>query len=234
MEVAGIPIEVIRKDNKNMHLYVLPPDGKVRVSAPYKMDDEAIRLFVLTKIGWVKSKIRDFENQSRQSAREYVSGESHYLWGNRYRLNVIEGAGRNNVEIRAGYIVLSVRNVSDRETVMNEWYRRELKERIPDLLALWQKRIGVTVSDWQVKNMRTKWGTCNVTAKRVWFNLQLAKKPTECLEYIVVHELCHLLKKDHSPEFTALMDKHLPNWRETQKQLNGFIMDAYSADIDAE
>ncbi len=234
MEVAGIPIEVIRKDNKNIHLYVLPPDGKVRVSAPFKMDDETIRLFVLTKIGWVKSKIRDFENQSRQTAREYVSGESHYLWGNRYRLNVIEVAGRNNVEIRAGYIVLSVRNDSDRETVMNEWYRRELKERIPDLLALWQKRIGVTVSDWQVKNMRTKWGTCNVTAKRVWFNLQLAKKPTECLEYIVVHELCHLLQKDHSTEFTALMDKNLPNWQETQKQLNAFVMDAYSANIDDE
>lgn len=235
MEVAGISIEVLRKNNKNMHLYVLPPDGKVRVSAPYKVDDEAIRLFVLTKIGWVKSKIRDFEYQPRQTAREYVSGESHYLWGNRYRLKLEEGANRNSVITRAGYIVLSVRegsDLSDRERIMNEWYRKALKDRIPEMIERWQERIGVTVIEWQVKNMRTKWGTCNVSEKRVWFSLQLAKKPVECLDYIVVHELCHLLQNDHSAEFAALMDKHLPNWRETQKLLNGFIMDAYDGRFD--
>ena len=235
MEVAGIPVEVLRKNNKNLHLYVLPPDGKVRVSAPYKVDDEAIRLFVLTKIGWVKSKIRDFENQPRQTTREYVSGESHYIWGNRYRLKLEEGANRNNATIRGGYIVLNVREGSDlpeREKTMNEWYRKALKDRIPEMIERWQERIGVTVNDWQVKNMRTKWGTCNASEKRVWFSLQLAKKPAECLEYIVVHELCHLLQKDHSTEFAALMDKHLPNWRETQKLLNGFIMDAYDGRLD--
>ncbi|MDR2153143.1 MAG: M48 family metallopeptidase [Helicobacteraceae bacterium] len=230
MNVNGISVEVLRKNNKNMHLYVLPPLGKVRVSAPLKIADETIRLFVLTKLGWVKSKIREFENQPRQTIREYVSGESHYFWGNRYLLKVIENAKENGVSAQSGYLVLRLRkgsNSADRKTIFNEWYRKELKQKIPALIALWQKRLGVIANDWQVKNMRTKWGTCNVSKKRVWINLQLAKKPIECLEYIIVHELCHLIQKDHSAAFIALMDKHLPNWRVTQRTLNEFIIDAY-------
>lgn len=213
-----------------MHLYVLPPDGKVRVSAPQNIDDETIRLFVLTKMGWVKSQIRKFTSQPRQSVRQYVTGESHYLWGRRYRLKVIESARTKGLSIQSDALVLNVHRqstVEQREALFNEWYRKELKSKIPNLIGLWQERIGVELSSWQVKNMRTKWGTCNVKDRRIWLNLQLAKKPVECLEYIIVHELCHLIQKDHSHAFTELMDRYLPGWQATQKQLNEFIMVAF-------
>ena len=230
MIINDLEVEILRKKNKNMHLYVLPPNGAVRVSVPFNSNDEIIRLFVLTKIGWVKSQIEKYKNQIRQSTREYVTGESHYLWGRRYRLKVIEGSRTKGLSIQSGTLIFVVRNqatTAQRKAVFNEWYRQELKAKIPDLMDLWQKRIGVCVSSWQVKNMRTKWGTCNVAKKRIWLNLQLAKKPVECLEYIIVHELCHLIQNDHSPVFANMMDKYLPGWRATRKQLNDFVMDAF-------
>jgi len=231
MNINGLDVDVVRKNNKNMHLYVLPPDGAVRVSVPYRLDDEAIRLFVLTKMGWIKRQIDKYKNQLRQSEREYVTGESHYLWGRRYQLKIVEATRTKGLFIQSDILMLIVRSPTTREqceTIFNEWYRKELKTRIPQFINLWQQRLGVCASSWHVKNMRTKWGTCNVRNKRLWFNLQLAKKPIECLEYIIVHELCHLLQKNHSPAFVALMDKHLPGWQATRKQLNEFVMDAYN------
>jgi predicted metal-dependent hydrolase len=230
MEISGIKIEVIKKKIKNMHLSVLPPLGRVRISAPIGTNDETIKLFAIKKIGWIKKQIQKYKNQPRQSEREYVSGESHYLWGRRYRLELKYTKKANKVETKGSKLVLTVREAStqeQREKIMNEWYRAELKAKLPALIEKWEKIIGVKINDFGVKNMRTKWGTCNVKDKRIWINLQLAKKPVACLEYIVVHELVHLLEKNHTPVFIEYMDKFLPGWRVTKDELNGFIMDKY-------
>lgn len=229
MVVSNIEIDIHKKNIKNMHLSVLPPEGKVRISAPHDAGDEVIRLFAVAKIGWIKKQIHKFQNQPRQTNREYVSGESHYLWGRRYRLEVRHGY-RNSVGIKANKLILTVREVStsqQREKVMTEWYRKQLKEKLPALFAEWEKTIGVKANFVGVKNMRTRWGSCNVQAKRVWVNLQLAKKPYHCLEYIIVHELVHLLERNHTPIFIEYMDQFLPGWRSVRAELNGFIMDPY-------
>ncbi len=230
MIVAGVEIEVIKKNIKNMHLYVMPPYGNVRITAPVKANDETISLFAITKIAWIKKQIEKYENQPRQSEREYISGESHYVWGRRYRLEVRYTKTANNVEIKANKLFLTVRENStqaQRENVMNEWYRAELKAKLSPLIEKWQKIIGVTTDSVGVKNMLTRWGTCNVKDKRIWINLQLAKKPINCLEYVVVHELVHLLEKDHTSIFIEYMDRFLPYWRVTKDELNSFIMDRY-------
>jgi predicted metal-dependent hydrolase len=230
MEISGIKIEVIKKKIKNMHLSVLPPLGRVRISAPIGTNDETIKLFAIKKIGWIKKQIQKYKNQPRQSEREYVSGESHYLWGRRYRLELKYTKKANKVETKGSKLVLTVREAStqeQREKIMNEWYRAELKAKLPALIEKWEKIIGVNINDFGVKNMRTRWGTCNVKDKRIWINLQLAKKPVACLEYIVVHELVHLLEKNHTSVFIEYMDKFLPGWRVTKDELNGFIMDKY-------
>jgi predicted metal-dependent hydrolase len=230
MEISGIKVEVIKKKIKNMHLSVLPPLGRVRISAPIGTSDETIKLFAIKKIGWIKKQIQKFESQPRQSEREYVSGESHYLWGRRYRLELKYTKKANKVETKGNKLVLTVREAStqeQREKIMNEWYRAELKAKLPALIEKWEKIIGVKTNDFGVKNMRTRWGTCNVKDKRIWINLQLAKKPVACLEYIVVHELVHLLEKNHTPVFIEYMDKFLPGWRVAKDELNGFIMDKY-------
>ncbi len=230
MMISDVEIEVIKKDIKNMHLSVLPPMGQVRISAPLHASNDAVKLFAINNIGWIKKQIVKFKNQPRQSEREYVSGESHYLWGRRYRLEIRPTTKANKVEIKANKLILTVREDSSqlhREKVMNEWYRNELKERIPSLIAKWEAIIGVKTNSWGVKNMKTRWGTCNAKDKRIWINLQLAKKPVNCLEYVVVHELVHLLEKNHTAAFVEYMDKFLPNWRVVKDELNGFIMDCY-------
>jgi hypothetical protein len=229
MVVSNIEVEVNKKNIKNMHLSVLPPHGKVRVSAPLNTKDEAIQLFIITKTSWIKKQIEKFEKQLRQTEREYVSGESHYVWGRRYRLEIRHNRA-NNVEIKGNKLILTVRETSTtqhRENVMTEWYRDQLKEKLPALVAKWEEIIGVRAESVRVKNMLTRWGTCNTKAQRIWINLQLAKKPIECLEYVVVHELVHLLEKNHSSIFIEYMDKYLPTWRVTKDELNSFIMDRY-------
>lgn len=233
MKVSGVEIEVVKKNIKNMHLSVLPPMGKVRISAPLKASDEVINLFAITKIAWIKKQIEKFENQPRQTKREYVSGESHYLWGRKYRLEIKYTKTANKVEIKANKLILTVREnstKSQRENVLNEWYRAKLKAKLPVLVEKWENIIGVKVNAVGVKNMLTRWGTCNSKEKRIWVNLQLAKKPVNCLEYIIVHELVHLLEKKHTSLFVDFMDKFLPNWRILRDELNGFIMDQYSTE----
>ena len=229
--VSGIEIEVKKKNIKNMHLSVLPPDGKVRISAPLRIKDETIRLFAITKIGWIRKQITKFENQPRQTEREYINGESHYVCGKRYRLEInYYNHGRNNVEIRGNRLILTVREVSSkeqRERLMTEWYRKLVKEKAQELADKWEKIIGVKAQSVQVRNMLTRWGSCNVRKGRIWVNLQLAKKPVECLEYVVVHELVHLLEKGHNSIFVGYMDEYLPDWRIRKNILNGFIRDRY-------
>ena len=228
--VSGVEIEVIKKNIKNMHLYVLPPLGSVRITAPNTASDESIRLFAITKIVRVKKEIKQFKNQQRQTEREYVSGESHYVWGRRYRLEIRYSGIANNVEINSNKLILTVRKAStsqQRENVMREWYREQLKQKLPDLVQKWEEIIGVQANTVRVKDMQTKWGTCNTKDKHIWINLQLAKKPIGCLEYIIVHELAHLLEKNHTPTFLGYMDQFLPDWRVTKDDLNSFIMDRY-------
>lgn len=223
IEIGSIAMQLNRKAIKNLHISVLPPDGRVRVSAPESMTDTAVRMAVISRIPWIKKQQSDFAKQPRQSDREMVSGESHYLWGKRYRLNVIERVGKHEVKLGRGRLHLYVSKSTTAENkslLLNSFYRDALKERVVGLLPIWESLIGVTVADWSVKRMKTKWGSCNTQAKRIWLNLELAKKPPECLEYILVHELVHLLERKHNERFKAYMDTHLPDWCERRNLLN--------------
>jgi len=224
IKVSGLTVDVVRKDIKNLHLAVYPPIGRVRVAAPLRVSDEAVRLAVVSRLGWIKKQKSKFTSQARQSAREYVSGESHYFQGRRYRLQVIYQSGTSRAAIRnKSSIDLYVRDGSDkkqRERVMVAWYRQHLKELIPSVIAQWEPIIGVKVADWRVKQMKTHWGTCNIEERRIWLNLELAKKSTQCLEYIIVHEMVHLLERHHNDYFTELMNKFMPQWRLHREELN--------------
>jgi predicted metal-dependent hydrolase len=230
MNISGIEIDVIKKNIKHLHIIVIPPNGDVRISAPFSASDDTIRLFAISKIAWIREQAAKYRNQLRQSVREYVSGESHYLWGKRYRLEVKYTNGNNSVIPRGNKIILLIHSDStqkNRDSTMKNWYRKQLRSKLPLLFEAWEKRIGVHADDIKIKDMLTKWGTCSIKAKRIWINLQLVKKPPECLEYIVVHELIHLKEKAHNNHFIALMDEFLPDWRDRKEILNDFIMDQY-------
>lgn len=226
--INDIEIELTKKNIKNLHLSVHPPDGRVKISAPNRMDIDTIRLFAISKLAWIKRQQNKFKSQERQPEREYVSGESHYFLGQRYLLNVIyTNKRKQGVEIRnKRYIDLYVRENTPkylRERVMIEWYRKKLKELIPPLIAKWEPIMEVKVNEFGVKRMKTRWGSCNPAAKRIWLNLELAKKSPSCIEYVVVHEMVHLLERSHNERFIAYMDKFLPNWRAIRAELNGLI-----------
>lgn len=229
--VGSLSIDVVRKNIKNLHLAVYPPDGRVRIATPLNVDDEAVRLFAISKLAWIKKHQVNFNTQDRQSEREFVSGESHYFQGNRYLLNVIYYQGNHQVEVRNNtYIDLYIREGSDeaqRKNLMMSWYRQQLKQDIPPLIAKWEQIMNVKVNDWGIKQMKTKWGTCNIQAKRIWLNLELAKKAKHCLEYVVVHEMVHLLERHHGDRFVALMNKFMPNWRFYKDELNRSPLENY-------
>jgi predicted metal-dependent hydrolase len=224
MKVGNLLIDVVKKDIKNLHLGVYPPDGRVRIASPLKVDDETIRLFAISKLNWIRKKQAKFQAQPRLSPREYFSGESHYYKGDRYLLNVIYHSNAPKVIIRnKTYIDLYVRYGSlqeQREQVLTNWYRQQLKAQLPQLITKWEQVIGVKINDWGVKKMKTRWGTCNIQAKRIWLNLELIKKPQHCLEYVIVHELVHLLERNHGDRFQAYMSKFLPNWNFYKDELN--------------
>ena len=212
-----------------MHLYVKPPNGAVSVSAPLNMKDAAIERFVRTKISWIKTQQAKFAGQLRQTERQYVSGETLYLWGKQYFLQVDSG-NRNHIELSGNIALLTVRQDSttkQRDNFVREWYREQLKDEIAHLLPKWESITGLKCDTWQTKYMTSKWGTCNITNKKIWLNLQLAKKPVECLEYIILHELIHIRIKNHNAEFTSSMDKYMPFWKEIKKKLNEQILDCW-------
>ena len=217
-------VQVIRKAIKNLHLGVYPPNGRVRLAAPLRVSNEAVRLAVIGKLGWIKRQRCKFEAQTRQSRREMVSGESHYFLGRRYRLRVIEHNGARRVVLRnRSSLELHVRqqtNQKERERVLQRWYRERLRALIPPLLTKWAAILGVEPAAWGIKRMKTKWGACNAATGRVWLNLELAKKPVQCLEYIVVHELMHLLERHHNDRFISRMDRYLPHWRLHRQELD--------------
>ena len=228
IEISGIPVNIIKKNIKNMHLYVKPPDGHVEVSAPVTLSDESIKLFLRTKIGWIRTKQSEFDIQLRQSKRQFVSGESFYLWGKKYYLRVKYSNRGNSLILHGDEAILTVREGStskQRESWVNDWYREHLKEQIERLLPKWVKITGLEPTSWQIKYMTTRWGTCNTQTGKILFNLQLAKKPVECIEYIILHELAHLRVRNHGKEFIAIMDENMPYWREIRKKLNDSTLD---------
>ena len=224
ISVNGVDVQVVRKDIKNLHLAVYPPDGHVRVAVPPHISDDNVRLAIVSKFSWIKRQQEDFLNQPRQSERQYVSGECHFYQGKRYRLELIERDQKSTVKLlKSGKLKMYVRpdaSIEKKEKLLTEWYREQLKLLIPELLKKWQPVVGKNANDWGVKKMKTKWGSCNIEQRRVWLNLELAKKPIECLEYILVHELVHLYERNHNQRFKDILEKALPNWRARKKLLN--------------
>jgi predicted metal-dependent hydrolase len=230
--VSGLPVQIVRKGIKNLHLGVYPPHGRVRVAAPMTVTDEAVRLAVIGKLGWIKRQRARFAAQPRQSEREMVRGESHYFLGARYRLRLVPSSGPASIVLRNRTTMeLHVRpdaTVDQRVEVLHQWYRQQLRDAIPPLLKKWEKALGVRVAEWGIKKMKTKWGSCNPAARRIWLNLELAKKPVQCLEYVLAHELAHLIERHHNDRFIAILDKHLPQWRVSRGELNAAPLGSYA------
>ncbi len=223
IELGDIAVEVVKKDIKNLHLSVYPPAGRVRISAPLRMNLDTIRVFAISKLGWIKQQQKKLQEQERETPREYLDLESHYVWGRRYLLEVIEGEESPAVELNHSRMRLRVRpgtREGKKQGVVEEWYREQLRQAVPPLLAKWEALIGVKVESFFVQRMKTKWGSCNPDSKTIRLNTDLAKKPPGCLEYIVVHELVHLLESKHNERFLTLMDQFMPRWRFHRAELN--------------
>jgi predicted metal-dependent hydrolase len=221
--LGEITVQVVRKDIRNVHLSVNPPVGDVRLSAPLQMNLDSIRLFAISKLRWIKDQQRKLWDQERETPREYLNRESHYVWGRRYLLTVVEEDAVPRVSLEHRKLVLHIRPGADqtmRETLLAGWYRDQLKDAISKLIALWTPRLGVTVERYFVQQMKTRWGSCNTRAGTIRLNTELAKKPPECLEYIVVHELVHLLEPTHNARFVSLMDRAMPDWPHRRAVLN--------------
>lgn len=224
IDINGISVEVVRKDIKNFYIGVHPPKGRVRVSVPLRLDDDAVRMAVISRLGWIRRQQAAFEGQDRQSQREFVTGESHYFAGRRYRLEVVEQDCPPKVWLPNNTkVALRVRPGSDRDTreaVMQRWYRQYLRSQLPPLLEKWEAKLGVSVNEVRIRKMKTLWGSCNIAAKRIWLNLELAKKSESCLVYVLGHEMVHLLERSHNERFRELMDNFLPQWRIYRDELN--------------
>jgi predicted metal-dependent hydrolase len=223
LTVAGLGVDVVYKDIKNMHISVYPPVGRVRVAAPQRTTEDAIRLAVVQRLAWIKRQQEQFQNTDRQAERLMVSGETHYVWGQRYLLDVSKSSGAYGVQIKGNTLWVTTPPGTDadgRFRALGRWYRRELKAAVPTLLAKWQPILEVDANKYVIRRMKTKWGTCVSASRTIWLNPELAKKEPRCLEYIVVHELAHLRERGHGEKFVALMDKVLPDWRARRDELN--------------
>ena len=223
IELGGLSVEVVRKRIKNIHLSVYPPNGRVRISAPNWVGLDSIRLFAVSKLGWIRKQQQKLKEQERETPREYLDRESHQVWGRRVLLQIEHDRSGPPVELSPGKLVLRVRPDATRErkrAVLDEWYREQVKAAAPELIAKWVRSLEVSVAGFFVQKMKTLWGSCNARRHTIRLNAELAKKPPECLEYIVVHELVHLLERSHGPRFVALMDQHLPKWRYFKAELN--------------
>lgn len=223
LTVSGIDVDVVYKHIKNLHIAVYPPLGRVRVAAPDRFDDDTVRLAIIQRLPWIKKQREQLRSAKRQSERAMVTGESHYVWGQRYRLKVMNEPGKIRLEVSGNKLTMHApadSTADKRRAAMEQWHRDALKQAIPELVTKWELIIGRQVSKWTVRRMKTKWGSCNRESAHVWFNLELAKKNPNCLEYIVVHEMTHLLERNHNERFTKLMDGLLPDWRARRDFLN--------------
>lgn len=227
MNIDGLEIEVERKPIKNMHLSVYPPDGRVHLSVPDYLTEGDVRSYVISKWEWIRKQQDEIAAQARQTQREYVSGENHYYFGVRYRLRVsYVTSGANSVEVRGDTMTMRVRKdstVERRAELMTEWYREQLKEYIGPLVERWAEKLVERDVTWQIKSMKTLWGSCNARRRSLLFNLELARVPKECIEYVVVHELTHLKIQNHSKVFEFLLGQQIPNWKSLRKKLNEYV-----------
>jgi predicted metal-dependent hydrolase len=223
MKLGDIKIELVQKNIKNVHLSVLPPHGDVRIAAPLHLSEETIRLYAISKLPWIKQQQKKIRNQERESRREFINKETHYYQGRKYLLRIFERNEPAKVVVNKKHLDLYVRphtNTLQRQHILNKWYRNEMKELIPVYIKKWEKVMAVKVADFGIKSMKTKWGTCNIEAKRIWLNLELAKKPLQCLEYIIVHEMVHLLERRHNDRFIGYLNKFMPQWKSYREELN--------------
>ena len=229
IDLGGLVVDVVKKDIKNIHLSVHPPIGKVKIAAPLRMDTDTIRVFAITKLDWIKKQQKKMREQSRESPREYLDRESHYLWGRRYLLKVVELDRKPCVTVQGKRITLAVRPGSDvaiRAAIMHEWHKALLHEAIPPLIAKWQPKLKVQVAGYFLQRMKTKWGSCNHHAGNIRLNTELVKKPKELLEYVIVHEMAHLREPTHNDRFTTLLARHIPAWRDARNYLNDLPLSA--------
>ena len=223
INLGEIAVDVVKKDIKNIHLSVYPPTGRVRISAPLRMNLDTIRVFAISKLGWIKKQQHKLREQMRESPREYLDRESHFLWGKRYLLKVDETDATPAVELKHNKLHLQIRPATSekkKQAIIEEWYREKLKEAAKHLIVKWEPLMSVKVRRFFVQRMKTKWGSCNIASKSIRLNTELAKKPPECLEYIVVHEMAHLLEPTHNSRFVSLMDRFMPKWKFYRDELN--------------
>jgi len=223
VRLGDISVDVMLKDIKNVHLSVHPPTGRVRISAPKRMSLDTIRVFAITKLAWIKQQQNKLRRQERETPREYLDRESHYLWGKRYLLKVVEQQAVPEVKLKHNNMILRVRpgtNEKTKQAIVAEWYREQIKAALPELIEKWERKMAVKLERVFVRKMKTQWGSSNPRAGSIRLNSELAKKPRECLEYVVVHEMVHLLERYHNGRFTALMDNYLPQWRHVRETLN--------------
>jgi predicted metal-dependent hydrolase len=223
IQLGGVAVDVVKKDIKNVHLSVYPPTGKVRISAPLRMNLDTIRVFAISKLAWIKQQQKKVCEQEREPPREYLDRESHYLWGKRYLLSIAEKEAPPQIELKHSRIVLQIRPAAgeqEKQAVLGEWYRAQLRQAAVPLIGKWEKLMAVKVERFFIQRMKTKWGSCTPVSASIRLNTDLAKKPRECLEYIVVHEMTHLLEPTHNRRFIALMDHFIPEWRYRKQMLN--------------
>jgi predicted metal-dependent hydrolase len=223
LNLGGISVDVVFKNIKNVHLSVYPPTGRVRISAPERMKLDTIRIFAISKLDWIKRQQLKLQGQERETPREYLDRESHYLWGKRYLLQVLETDAAPGVQLAPRNMLLRVRprtSEDKKQAIVAQFYREQIKAAAPSLVARWVPIMGVTVDRLYVQQMKTMWGSCNPSARAIRLNTELAKKPKHCLEYILVHELVHFFEPHHGDRFVSLMDKFIPQWRQHREELN--------------
>jgi predicted metal-dependent hydrolase len=223
IELGGISVEIVQKDIKNIHLSVNPPSGKVRISAPLRMSIHNIRAFALSKLSWIKTQQQKLQLQEREFPREFLERESHYLWGKRYLLTIVDCEGSPSITTDHDKLILNVNSTMSSEQIqelVNEWYRDQIRKEAPLIIEKWASILGVSVNKLFVQRMKTKWGTCNPDTKGIRLNSELAKKPLEYLEYVILHEMAHLLEPTHNEKFFRLLDHCIPNWRHIRDELN--------------
>ncbi len=222
--VAGLEVDVLRKDVKNLNLRVYPAEKRVRVSVPRRIPDRAVVQFIEEKLPWIKKHLANYRKKPNRVAPGFFSGEKHWVWGKELKLHIIKKNEPPKVCANESSLILQVRPESSQDkkaTVLKEWYRVQLKKEIPKLIEKWEPEMRVKVNEFGVKQMKTRWGTCNIRAKRIWLNLELAKKRPELLEYVVIHEMVHLLERLHNKRFYKFMSLYLPHWESLKNELNG-------------
>lgn len=233
VNVGDLEVEVIKKNIKNIHLGVYPPIGRVRLSAPLSSDNEKIRLFIVSKIPWIRKNQRKFKNKERQSPRLYINRESHYFEGQRYLLKLnVDPENKNSVVLKKTIMQLQLKAEYDtqkRKEIIESWLRAKLRSRLIPFIEKWENQLGVKAKECKIKKMKTKWGSCNQEAKRIWFNLELSKVDDYGLDYVVMHELAHLKIRNHGKQFIQILNKNMSDWEQRKAQLNETILEYNNA-----